>query len=272
MKAFVFPIFFAFAALLSAQENGTPERDFTNLTGKTIRASVVRIEGKNVLLKVGGETYPVPIATLVEDDKTFLKAWLAEHPSYAFRFASYHRAGASPLGGSLAPVAKPEGIPGQPSMLREVAEDDFHYDLIVTNDSGVDLKDVEVHYRVFVKCTKRGEFSGIYFDQIGGVTRVPLIKPGPGNLVQTGTVSLVGTRDTKVSAETVEIRSSTGSNIVTLKKVTRESERSEPAGVWVRLYHNGQMIKEYQDLGDEVAKRKPVWDEKCPMIEGVRAP
>jgi hypothetical protein len=126
---------------------------------------------------------------------------------------------------------------------------------------------VEVRYRVFVKCTKRGEFSGIYFDQIGGVTRVPSFQPGPGNLVRTGTISLTGTRDTKVKTTTVTTRGSSGLGLATLEEVTRESETSEPAGVWFRLYHKGQLIDEYQDLNDEVSRRKPTWDENAPMIQ-----
>lgn len=287
MKAVSLFLLTAATTVLSAQDGTVKERDFTNLSGKTIHASVVRVQGTNVHLKVGSEIYPVPISTLVEEDKTYLKSWLQENPSYALRFAVYQREGESPLGGELEPEKNPvdeqlarmrnfgrDPLNGDSNSGKPIPEKPCHYEVIIINDSGVELKDVEVQCRVFVKRSRRGEDNGIGVEQIGGTTRVPVLRVGPGNKVKTPTISVSGKRSLSVTSSTytVAIPGTFNSRTYSVSDVTRETENPEAAGIWIRVYHKGRFIEGYQDLHDEVSRRNPVWSESATMMKEVTMP
>lgn len=53
-------------------------RTFTNSAGRQIEAEVVEVEGETVVLKMNGKNYPVPIATLSQEDRDYLAAWKKE--------------------------------------------------------------------------------------------------------------------------------------------------------------------------------------------------
>ncbi len=50
-------------------------RTFTNQAGRKIEAEIVEVSGANVVLKMGGKNYPVPIASLSAADQTYIKEW-----------------------------------------------------------------------------------------------------------------------------------------------------------------------------------------------------
>lgn len=280
MKSCTASLLLAAATVLPAQDTNVTERDFTNTAGKTIRASVVRIEGTNVRLKVGGKSYPVPISSLVEADKAFLKGWLAEHPWTAFKLEAFQRKGPSPLGGTMVKVEKPIGSQGPPILnAKEVPGEIFHYELRVTYDSGIELKNVEVRYRVLVKVTSKSkvsrkvEQSGVRYDQFAGVTRIPSMRPGVDNGAKTGTVTLTELHGSSISIDRDKLPDIV-QDIGDVRRAiegTRTSELPEPAGVWFRLFHNGQMIREFLHWNDGV-RRTVDWDEEAPMIQGVANP
>ena len=73
---FVAILLFAAVAVSSAQE-----RTFTNTAGRKITASIVEISGEQVILKMRGKNYPVPIASLSAADQKFIKEWGREETS-----------------------------------------------------------------------------------------------------------------------------------------------------------------------------------------------
>ena len=53
-------------------------RDFTNRTGKTIRAKVEQVsDGKVSIVREDGKSFTVPVASLSEVDQEYLKDWAA---------------------------------------------------------------------------------------------------------------------------------------------------------------------------------------------------
>ncbi len=51
------------------------ERDWTNSTGKMIRAELVEVQGDKAVLRMGGKDFPVPVASLSPEDRQFIATW-----------------------------------------------------------------------------------------------------------------------------------------------------------------------------------------------------
>ncbi|MDF1658454.1 MAG: hypothetical protein P1U58_12640 [Verrucomicrobiales bacterium] len=49
--------------------------DWTNTSGKTIKATLIRVEGNNAILRMGTKDYPYPIANLDETAQATIKAF-----------------------------------------------------------------------------------------------------------------------------------------------------------------------------------------------------
>ena len=50
-------------------------RTFTNTAGRKIEAEIVEVNGDNVVLKMNGKNYPVPISSLSAPDQEYIKKW-----------------------------------------------------------------------------------------------------------------------------------------------------------------------------------------------------
>ncbi|MEO0416822.1 MAG: hypothetical protein AAF226_17930, partial [Verrucomicrobiota bacterium] len=58
-------------------------RTFTNSSGRSIEAEIASVEGDNVVLKMGGKSYPVPIKSLSPADQTYIKEWATNNEGAA---------------------------------------------------------------------------------------------------------------------------------------------------------------------------------------------
>ena len=58
-----------------------PVRTFTNTSGKQIKAEVVDLTEDNVTLRMNGQDYPVPIASLSAADQAYLRQWSKPTPA-----------------------------------------------------------------------------------------------------------------------------------------------------------------------------------------------
>lgn len=68
----------ALTGLLSLARSDESLRDWTNMEGKTISASLVGLENETVTLRLeNGRRYDVPLVSLSERDREFCKEWLA---------------------------------------------------------------------------------------------------------------------------------------------------------------------------------------------------
>lgn len=56
-------------------------RDWTNITGKTISAKLVDVEGDKAVLNMNGQNFPVPITSLSKPDRDFIEEWKKSAPT-----------------------------------------------------------------------------------------------------------------------------------------------------------------------------------------------
>jgi len=56
-------------------------RNWTNSAGKTITAEIVETEGDKVILKMKGQNFPVPIASLSKPDQDYIAEWKKQAPT-----------------------------------------------------------------------------------------------------------------------------------------------------------------------------------------------
>lgn len=253
-------IAFSLLSLLCIPDAFADVRSFTSVDGKSIVAEVVGFEGRAVKLKMGETIYQVPVSKLSEPDKEYLKAWLKDNIPYAFRFSVFEKEGASPLTsgqGGESPSLSGRG--------NQESTDVSHYIATITNDSGVELEDVELQYRVFIKRTVRMGFSGTNKStyQAGGLTKITSLPAGRGTSVPTASIVLTDS-SSKSTMRTTITYTNGGSTSFTETKKNRD--RLEPMGVWFRLYHKGKLVGEYKDLHDDVANSNPTWEESTNWI------
>jgi len=77
-------------AMEEKKPEGLPERpdpiegDWTNTSGKTIRATLVRVDGDAAILRMGGKDYPYPVSQLNAEGqkivRKFAEAWAKASP------------------------------------------------------------------------------------------------------------------------------------------------------------------------------------------------
>ncbi len=201
-------------------------RIFTNKDGVEIKAALVAVRGGKVTLKKDdGKTYAIPVDTLSDEDKDYVKRWMAKnvHVSLDFRFEK-EKLGSSEEG--------------------KIEITEWAYNITVTNRGFNDLEDVTFKYALFKERNDR------YAEDRNEVVDAALGAELPKDLARTKSLTFkttpmkVGKENSKTFTGTVN-----GVNQYTMRKWNESL-----CGVTVEVYVKGKLV-ERKDFGKVVPVR-----------------
>ena len=243
MSSFRIVVIVSIALLVAAQA-----RDFTDSTGRRIDAELIDVRGDNVLLKRNGKTYSWPVRKLSAQDRLYVATWKATHETTSARVGIqlWEREGMGPSGVFDADNARAKAKKGPPIITKTKQRASYvHYEVILTNDTNEDVKNLTLSYVVFLI-----DGAGRLIPQSGS-TKVERLSPKERVTKTTRGATLLSTK-------TVTTQLSIHRNSL---KTSKDTARSQDrfGGVWVRVYSGSQIIGEKRDLARDVEKLDPTW-------------
>jgi hypothetical protein len=209
------------AGVMFAGLAGAEMRTFKNAAGAEISAEVLYGTAKMVTLKMAnGKEVTTAIAKFSEEDQGFINEWIKTQPAkvnYSF-------------GLELDKTRVGEKKERQTSS-HDVTEENWAYDLTIDNRTRAALEGLEMRYRIYVESEHTDAKSGKKILIRDGILKVPALKAS-GNA--------------KLRTESVPLLKSNLKSGYVYKDGGRHRISDDMAGLWVKVFHKGQRVWEYQ--------------------------
>lgn len=225
----------ALGALLVAQPASAERHPLTNTDGKTIEVELVALEEKEVVVKLGNRRIAnIPLDTLTEKDRTFLKSWWEKNKNKLTEMdvrldiskkteridRTVKRSGGNQGGG------RGRGGQAQSPVVSKLTEDEFHFVGTLDNYTRKDVSDIEVEYTVYKRVTtKDKEGTKTTVEEIDGTDTIRSLEA-------------LGTATFETDIIPCEDSSETGGN------KARTYKRETILGIVVRLSAGGEEFLE----------------------------
>ncbi len=202
------------------------ERVFRDTDGREIVAKILSATGTTVTIEMaGGKSYNLPIEKFSVPDQAFVKDWLEKNPpAFDYRLKMVD---------DRTRTDRSEERSGAETITTET----WRFDLNLSNTSGVDLKGIEVRYRIFLSHPIRGQGR----DRTGSTTDGALVLGNlPNNRDITGS-----TKEFTITANELD-----GGYYWTDGSKDKLEEKIE--GIFVKVFHRGQNVLEYRSGNSDV--------------------
>ncbi|MCB1229368.1 MAG: hypothetical protein KDN19_03830 [Verrucomicrobiae bacterium] len=236
---------FVLGALIFTSLNA---REFTDKQGRKINAEIVSYTDDSVELKMGNNTYGVPIENLSLEDQVYITEWIKANPAATgYRFRLY-----SDL--EMLKRSTKDGIMVQ-DRLKTVP---YEYTLVVYNQSKSAITDVDIRYEIYVNDVV--DTRGNRYAQLAvGAEKIDRLQTIPGKL----------TKKTIPADGKIEFKHEFPTEIY----VDRDGGRIDQAasdkviGVRVRVYKDDKLLWEYGEAEDDKRFAQASWQDEAASEE-----
>jgi hypothetical protein len=207
-------------SVLFARVAGAEPRTFKNAAGAEIKAEILYGTADMVTIKMAnGKELTTPIVKFSEEDQKFIHEWIKTQPpkiNYNFGF-KYEKTR--------------KGKKERQTSSHEVAEESWAYDLTLENRSRAKMEGLEMRYRIYVSSehTKKKNTKVILISD--GMLKVPALDKGASKEMQT---------------KTVQVLTSNLKDGYVYNDGGRHRLSDDLAGIWVKVFHKGQRIWEFE--------------------------
>lgn len=242
------PVYFRFITLVAFLTLSAEARTFKDDMGREIEAEMTGVNGENVVLSKGGQSFQWPVAKLSKVDQQYVSAWKSDPattPSVVVNVWEREGIGSAGLMDGKGGLELPKNIP----LLKTTEEKEKYryYDVDLSNNSQVDANKVHLKYVIYVidASNKIVDFPGQE-----DVDAIPARQK----------VTVVTKAATMIRAKTTSATFGVNplGGLTTGSSTDRSTERF--GGIWARAYsHDGKLLGERKQLHDELERLDLPW-------------
>lgn len=222
-------------------------REFTDVQGRKIEATIVSYIGENIELKMGSRTFAVPIAKFSEADQKYIREWIEANQAkagYIFRFFA-------DLDEDFQGRKTSDGV----LIDDRVKTRPHNYSMIVYNKTPATVSGVTVKYEIYVNDVV--DTRGNAYAKMGlGHDKVDRLQSIAGEIT-----------DVEIAPEG---RFDFEHNFDLHNYVDRDGGRTDAfandkvIGVIIRVYSGDQMIKDFVHSEDSARMENVSWQDERP--------
>ncbi|MEM7147145.1 MAG: hypothetical protein AAF591_18660 [Verrucomicrobiota bacterium] len=195
-------------------------RVFKNEAGAEIKAELMHGTADTVTIRMeNGRELTTEIAKFSAPDQEYIREWIEKNP----RAIDYHF--------DLRYEKKMTGKKERKTSSHEITEEDWVYDIMLENRSRVPVEGLEMRYRVYVQSehVKGKNEKGIFVKD--GKLALPTMDNGERKELRT------------ISVPVMESNLRDG---YVYKNGERHRQSDNVAGLWVKIFHDGRRVWEFQ--------------------------
>jgi hypothetical protein len=229
-------------------------RVFTDRQGREIEAEITAVSGPNVTLRLAnGKTYTIPVEKLSDSDRLFVEVW--EDPGNKAapgdgKSPETPAAVPSNIKYSIAIEADKERLAKRDKIkdgTGEVTPEDWVYEVVLRNQSGVALEGVEMSYRIYVEPEASSKTMIEAPKYYGFLTK---LEP------------LADKAQLKLKTDKVVINELELDGDYEFTDGSRNRLKDDLEGIWIKLWHGGHKVAEFKSSNSTV--KKAVWPDDEP--------